>query len=88
MTFAERIESRLRAALAPSELRVEDESARHAGHAGSRPGGETHFRIHIVAEVFRGKSRVARHRMVNDALRAEFAERIHALAIHAAAPGE
>jgi BolA protein len=88
MTFAERIESRLRAALAPSELRVEDESARHAGHAGSRPGGETHFRIHIVAEVFRGKSRVARHRMVNDALRAELAERIHALAIHAAAPGE
>ncbi|KAA5603275.1 BolA family protein [Blastochloris sulfoviridis] len=88
MTFAERIESKLRAALAPSELRVDDDSDRHAGHAGSRTEGETHFRIYIVAEAFRGKSRVARHRMVNDALRDEFAERIHALAIHAAAPGE
>ena len=88
MTFAERIESKLRAALTPSELRVDDDSDRHAGHAGSRAGGETHFRIYIVAEAFRGKSRVARHRMVNEALRDEFAERIHALAIHAAAPGE
>ena len=61
---------------------------RHAGHAGARPGGETHYRLHIVVRAFVGKSRIERHRMVNALLAAEFATGLHALAIAAAAPGE
>ena len=60
----------------------------HAGHAGHRPGGESHFRLYIVSEAFRGKSRIERHRMINAALSSELKERVHALAIHAQAPGE
>jgi BolA protein len=67
---------------------VVDESDRHVGHAGHRPGGETHFRVYIVAEAFRGKSRLARHRMINETLVGELQGGVHALAIHAAAPGE
>jgi BolA protein len=82
------ITEKLRKAFAPDSLRVEDESHRHEGHAGHRPGGETHFRLYIVSEVFRGKSRIERHRMINAALAGELAGGMHALAIHAAAPGE
>jgi BolA protein len=82
------ITEKLRNAFVPESLRVEDESHHHEGHAGHRPGGETHFRVYIVSDAFRGKSRVERHRMVNAALAAELAGGIHALAIHAAAPGE
>lgn len=74
--------------LAPTALAVEDESLRHAGHSGWREGGETHFRIDVVSEAFRGKSRVERHRLVNDILRDAFARGLHALAIRARAPGE
>ena len=79
---------KLAGALAPQSLEVTDESHLHAGHAGHRPGGETHFRIHIVAEAFRGKSRVDRHRMINQTLSGELATTVHALAINARAPGE
>jgi len=82
------ITEKLRKAFAPESLRVEDESHRHAGHAGHQPGGETHFRLNIVSEAFRGKSRIERHRMINAALAGELACGVHALAIHAAAPGE
>jgi BolA protein len=82
------IMEKLRKAFAPESLRVEDESHRHEGHAGHRPAGETHFRLYIVAEAFRGKSRIERHRMINSTLAAELADGVHALAIHAAAPGE
>jgi BolA family transcriptional regulator, general stress-responsive regulator len=82
------ITEKLRKAFAPASLRVEDESHQHAGHAGHRPGGETHFRIYIVADAFRGKSRLERHRMINAALTSELSGGVHALAIHAAAPGE
>jgi BolA protein len=82
------ITDKLTKAFAPQRLEVLDESHLHAGHAGSRPGGETHFRIHIVAQAFEGKSRIARHRMINDTLAAELAGSVHALAIHAASPGE
>jgi BolA protein len=82
------ITEKLSTAFAPESLRVEDESHHHVGHAGHRPGGETHYRVYIVSDAFRGKSRVERHRMVNAALAAELAGGIHALAIHAAAPGE
>ena len=82
------ITEKLHKAFAPQDLRVEDESHRHEGHAGHRPGGETHFRIYIVAEAFGGKSRLERHRMINTALANELAGGVHALAIHATAPGE
>lgn len=82
------ITEKLRKAFAPASLRVEDESHRHEGHAGHQPGGETHFRLYIVAEAFRGKSRIERHRMINEALAGELAGGVHALAIHAAAPEE
>lgn len=73
---------------APSHLAVADESHQHHGHAGWREGGETHFRVDIVSDSFRGKSRVERHRLVNDALGSAFAGGLHALAIRARAPGE
>ena len=82
------ITEKLREAFTPQSLRVEDELHQHAGHAGHRPGGETHFRLYIVAEAFSGKSRLERHRMINAALAAELKGGVHALAIHAAAPGE
>ena len=82
------ITEKLLNAFTPVSLRVEDESHRHAGHAGSRPGGETHFRLYIVSEAFRGKSRIERHRMINATLKDELAGGVHALAIHAQAPGE
>jgi BolA protein len=82
------ITDKLREAFVPESLHVEDESHRHEGHAGHRPGGETHFRLYIVSEAFRGKSRLERHRMINAALASELAGGVHALAIHAQAPGE
>jgi BolA family transcriptional regulator, general stress-responsive regulator len=82
------ITEKLRKAFAPEGLHVEDESHQHAGHAGHRPGGETHFRLHIVSEAFRGKSRLERHRMINAVLAGELSGGVHALAIHASAPGE
>jgi BolA protein len=88
MQVKARIAEKLNAAFAPQSLEVEDESHRHEGHSGHRPGGQTHFRVHIVAEAFRGKSRIERHRMINQTLSAELAGGVHALAIHASAPGE
>ena len=89
MDTRDRITTKLTQAFAPAQLAVVDESHQHAGHAGHRPGGETHFRVTIVAEAFRGKSRLERHRMVNTALAAELKPGgVHALAIHASAPGE
>jgi BolA protein len=88
MAMKTTIAEKLTAAFAPLKLDVIDESHQHVGHAGHRPGGETHFRVHIVSEAFRGKSRVERHRMVNQTLSGELAGGVHALAIHASAPGE
>ena len=88
MGMREIITEKLTGAFTPASLRVEDESHRHEGHAGHRPGGETHFRVYIVSDAFRGKSRVERHRMINATLAQELAGRVHALAIHANAPGE
>ena len=82
------ITEKLTAAFDPESLSVVDESDQHVGHSGHRPGGETHFRVYIVAQAFRGKSRLERHRMINAALATELAGGVHALAIHAAAPGE
>src|SRR5882724_426198 len=80
--------NKLREAFSPESLDVTDESHLHEGHAGHRPGGETHFRVYIVSPVFEGKSRVERHRMINATLAGELADTVHALAIKAHAPGE
>jgi BolA protein len=88
MRVADVITEKLSAAFAPESLRVVDESHQHEGHAGHRPGGQTHYRVYIVAEAFRGKSRIDRHRLINQTLAQELAAGVHALAIHAAAPGE
>jgi BolA protein len=88
MTTREVIAEKLTKAFAPQRLEVIDDSHRHAGHAGARPGGETHYSVHIVSQAFRGKSRIDRHRMVNAALTSELQNGVHALAIRAAAPGE
>lgn len=82
------ITQKLTEAFAPESLRVEDESHRHEGHAGHRPGGQTHFRVYIVSDAFRGKTRIERHRLINAALAAEITGGVHALAIHASVPGE
>ncbi|KQK30207.1 BolA family transcriptional regulator [Bosea thiooxidans] len=86
--ITERITRKLTEAFAPQQLRVIDESHQHHGHGGWREGGETHFRVDIVSEAFAGKSRLERHRLVNAALAQELADRVHALAIAAKAPGE
>ncbi|HVI29811.1 BolA family protein [Hansschlegelia sp.] len=88
MSVRDRIESALTEALRPQRLEVVDESHLHAGHAGSRPGGETHFRVRIVSDAFSGVSRIERHRRVNALLAAELAGPVHALAIDARAPEE
>ena len=88
MRTAEIIEQKLTEAFAPQSLKVLDESHRHEGHAGHRPGGQTHFRVYIVAGAFKGKTRLERHRMINAALSSELEGGVHALAIHAAAPDE
>lgn len=88
MSTREVIINKLREAFTPESLDVTDESHLHEGHAGHRPGGETHFRVYIVSPAFEGKSRVERHRMVNSALAAELQGSIHALAVKAQAPGE
>lgn len=92
------IRSTLEAGLHPLSLHLEDESHKHAGHAGVRhmergpagrdDGGTTHIRVRVVAEGFSGKSRIERHRMVNALLQSEIAKGLHAIAIEAKAPGE
>ena len=85
---AAEIDQRLRAALSPERLVVIDDSAKHRGHAGHDPRGESHFTVEIVADAFAGKNRVQRHRLVNQALAPLLVERVHALAIVAKAPAE
>ena len=88
MSAEARIRERLMVALAPTRLDVINESDLHAGHRSSPGTGESHYRVLIVAESFRDKSRLERHRMVNAALMDELQGTVHALAIQALAPGE
>jgi BolA protein len=83
---ASEIDAALRAALAPTALQVRDDSHLHAGHAGAREG--RHFSVQLTSARFNGLSRVARHRLVYDALHSLIPQGIHALAIDARAPGE
>jgi len=87
-TVGRGILSKLARAFPDAELALEDQSHLHAGHAGARPAGETHFKLHVVAPAFAGKSRIERHRMVNAVLADELAGPVHALSITARAPGE
>jgi BolA protein len=82
MATADTISQKLMAALSPAEIEVQDVSHQHAGHAGWRPGGGTHFEVTIRADVFAGKSRVERHRMVNAILAEDLAGGVHALQLH------
>lgn len=88
MSVRETIEEKLIAALAPIHLDVEDDSESHRGHGGWREGGETHFNVLVVAEAFEGKSRVARQRLVLDALAEEMAGAVHALSMRCQTPIE
>ena len=88
MTMADTIHQKLTAAFAPKELTVEDESAKHAGHSGARPGGETHFNVRIVAESFTGLSRVERQRRVYATLAEELRGSVHALSLTTLTPAE
>ncbi|MBP6013716.1 MAG: BolA family transcriptional regulator [Alphaproteobacteria bacterium] len=88
MSIAETIRTKLEAAFSPTHLDVRDESAQHAGHAGWREGGETHFRVALVSPAFEGLSRVDRHRRVHEVLDAELKGRVHALALTLLTPGE
>ena len=88
MNVKDNITKKLSEAFAPASLDVTDESHLHEGHAGHRPGGETHFRIHLVSQAFEGKSRIDRQRMINTLLAPELAGSVHALAMKVLTPGE
>lgn len=85
---ADTIRRKLTARFGPVRLDIVDESHRHAGHAGARPEGETHFAVTVVSAEFRGISRLARQRLVYDALADELATRVHALSLSARTPEE
>ena len=86
--MAARLRAKLEAALSPTSLTIADESAKHAGHAGAREGGETHFRVRIVSQAFSGLNRVERQRKVYAAVAEELAERVHALSLTTLTPEE
>jgi BolA protein len=88
MSMQAAMRAKLIEALQPTRLDVINESELHAGHRGSPGTGESHFRVLIVSPMFAGKSRLDRHRLVNDTLAAELNGKVHALAIKAYAPGE
>ena len=88
MSVAHQIRDKLTSEFNPIKLEIVDESHRHAGHAGARPGGETHFRVEVVAAAFQGKSRLERQRMVYAALKEEMSQQVHALSLVTRAPSE
>ena len=85
---ADRLRGALSGAFRPSELRVSDDSAHHAGHAGARPGGQTHYSVLLVSDAFRGMTRVERHRAVHAVVEGEFGNGLHALALRLLTPEE
>ena len=82
------IQAKLEAGLSPDTIEIVDESNLHAGHAGAREGGESHFRVAVVSAEFAGKSRIERQRLVYALLAAEMAWPVHALSLTTLAPGE
>jgi BolA protein len=87
-SYQSRLRQKLQQALSPIHLEIIDDSARHKGHAGHDPRGETHFKVMIVSPVFQGLSAVERHRLVYQSVDAELKERVHALNIIARTPAE
>ena len=87
-SVSDSLQRKLTTAFAPQRLQIDDDSARHAGHAGSRGGGESHFNVVIEAAAFEGVGRVQRQRMVYAAVAEELAGPVHALSVKALAPGE
>ena len=85
---ADSLQRKLTEAFAPNQLIIDDDSGRHAGHAGAHPGGESHFNITIESAAFAGVPRVQRQRMVYAAVADELAGPVHALSVKALAPGE
>ena len=88
MTIRDSLERKIAEALRPKALEIIDESHLHAGHAGARAGGDSHFKVLIVADVFDGRSRVDRQRLVNGLLADEFAAGLHALSLTTLTPDE
>ncbi len=88
MSVRETIEAKLSAALDPARLDVVDDSESHRGHGGWREGGETHFNVLAVSSAFEGRSRVARQRLILDALSEEMAGPVHALSMRCLTPAE
>jgi len=88
MRIRNAMESKLQQALTPQRLEIIDNSAQHAGHAGANPEGESHFAVAIVSSAFEGLGRVARQRLIYDALAEEMNDHIHALEIKALTPAE
>jgi len=85
---AQKITEKITRALEPTRISVKDESHLHAGHAGARPEGETHFRLTVVSPRFTNMTLVNRHRLINEALAEELQGPVHALAIKALSPDE
>lgn len=88
MTRKNRIIQLLHENFSPLDLWLDDDSARHAGHAGAQPEGESHFKLFIVSAKFESLNRIARHRLINHALQPEFDSGLHALNIRALTPQE
>jgi BolA protein len=88
MTLEARMREKLMIALEPTRLDLVNESHLHVGHASSPGTGESHFRLLIISQAFTGKSRVERHRLINEVVSSELRDGVHALAIKACAPGE
>jgi BolA protein len=88
LSRAERIEAALQARFTPVALQLSDDSGQHAGHAGARPGGETHYSLRLISPAFDGLSRVARQRLVYETLREEFDTGLHALTLDLNTPAE
>jgi BolA family transcriptional regulator, general stress-responsive regulator len=88
VSVAATIRDKLTARFSPTRLEIVDDSHRHAGHAGARPGGETHFTVTLASADFAGLNRVARQRLVYEVLADELANRVHALSLTTLAPGE
>jgi len=88
MPVADTIRRKLTERFAPSDLAIEDQSHLHVGHAGARPGGETHFAVTITSAAFTGQSRVTRQRLVYETLAEELATSVHALSLTTLAPAE
>lgn len=84
----QRIETKLREGLSPTRLEIEDQSALHAGHAGARAGGESHFHVTVESAEFRGLGRVEQHRLIYALLSSELSEGLHALTLTTLLPGK